>query len=126
VSLHFGETTKFGQGRADLLRRIASTGSLRKAVADLGMSYRAAWGYLRELEHVCGKPLVEPAGRGPRAGMRLTVAGAELLARYDTFRAEVEAAAGVAFAQAFPGPRPSARRKRAEAADFRAPRDGEA
>jgi hypothetical protein len=37
---------KFGDGRAELLERVEALGSLKQAVAGMGMSYRAAWGYL--------------------------------------------------------------------------------
>ena len=63
---------------APLLRAIAVTGSLASAVADGGISYRAAWGLLREQQRKLGAPLVVlERGRGARlapAGERL-VAG---------------------------------------------------
>jgi len=63
---------------APLLRAIAATGSLASAVADGGISYRAAWGLLREQQRKLGAPLVVlERGRGARlapAGERL-VAG---------------------------------------------------
>ena len=50
------------------------------------MSYRNAWGYLRDLEKAAGFKFVERApGGSPRAGMRLTARGETFLARYGTF-----------------------------------------
>src|SRR5262249_3527855 len=49
-----GGSVKFGRGRADLLEAVAETGSLQKAVARFGMSYRSAWGYFQELERAAG------------------------------------------------------------------------
>ena len=50
VWVTFGDRLKFGDGRADLLELIDERGSLRAAAQVSGMSYRNAWGYLRELE----------------------------------------------------------------------------
>ena len=64
----FGTSTKFGDGRAELLRLVDRHGSLQRAVGELGMSYRSAWGYLQELERAAGFKLVErPRGGGPAA-----------------------------------------------------------
>lgn len=83
----FGDAVKFGDGRAELLELIDRLGSLRQAVARVGMSYRAAWGYFRELEQAAGFPLLERhSGRGAEGGTRLTPAGRDFLARYRRFR----------------------------------------
>jgi molybdate transport system regulatory protein len=63
----FGDQIKFGDGRARLLESIERRGSLRKAAQEFEMSYRNAWGYLRELEEAAGFKFVERApGRGKR------------------------------------------------------------
>jgi molybdate transport repressor ModE-like protein len=62
---------------APLLKAIAATGSLASAVADGSVSYRAAWGLLREQQVRLGAPLVVlERGRGAR----LAPAGERLLA----------------------------------------------
>lgn len=102
----FGEELKFGDGRARLLELIDQHGSLRQAAAALDMSYRNAWGYLRELERAAGFQLLQRAAAGgPRRGMRLTPAGRDFLRRYRTFRRGLEAVAGRRFARAFPSRR---------------------
>jgi molybdate transport repressor ModE-like protein len=59
-----------------LLEAIAATGSLAAAVAQRRMSYRAAWGMLREYERVLGAPLVQlQRGRGAQ----IAAIGAQLL-----------------------------------------------
>ena len=89
----FGKGPKLGRGRAQLLRLIDERGSLRRAAAEFGISYRNAWGYLRELERAAGFKFVERMpGGGPRSGMRLTAAGRDFLARYQKFRLGLEAA----------------------------------
>jgi molybdate transport system regulatory protein len=110
----FGRQLKFGDGRARLLELIDQRGSLRQAAAELKMSYRNAWGYLRELEAAAGFKFVERAPDGnPRSGMRLTARGSEFLARYGKFQRGLERTAARHFERAFQGggvsvrPRPS-------------------
>ena len=95
-----GGAVKFGDGRAELLELIDGLGSLQRAVAQLGMSYRSAWGYLRELERAVGFALLERhAGRGPDRGTRLTARGREFLRRYRTFRRGLDQAVERRFAR---------------------------
>ncbi len=86
------DRVKFGDGRAALLDLIVELGSLQKAVARLGMSYRAAWGYFRELERAAGFRLLERhPGGGATGGMRLTPEGRRFLDRYRRFRRDLDA-----------------------------------
>ena len=92
VWVTFGDDLKFGDGRARLLEAIEERGSLKQAAKAFEMSYRNAWGYLRELEQAAGFKFVERvAGGGPESGMRLTDAGKGFLRRYRTFRNALEA-----------------------------------
>jgi molybdate transport system regulatory protein len=91
VWVTFGDDMKFGDGRARLLEAIEARGSLKQAAKAFEMSYRNAWGYLRELEQAAGFKFVERvAGGGPESGMRLTDAGKGFLRRYRTFRSALE------------------------------------
>ena len=55
--------------RLPLLEAVARRGSLSAAVLACGVSYRAAWGLLRDYEAKLGAPLVElERGRGARLG----------------------------------------------------------
>ena len=102
----FGEALKFGDGRAHLLELIEQRGSLRRAAEELEMSYRNAWGYLRELEQAAGFKFVERvAGGGPDSGMRLTEPGKRFLRRYRTFRSALEDSMTRHFEQSFKQPR---------------------
>jgi len=102
VWVTFGDDLKFGDGRARLLERIEELGSLRKAAQEFEMSYRNAWGYLRELESAAGFKFVERApGGGPNSGMRLTAAGKRFLARYGKFRRGLDDAAKRHFERSF-------------------------
>jgi molybdate transport system regulatory protein len=117
VWLVFSGRLKFGDGRAQLLELIDKCGSLRRAVAELDMSYRNAWGYLRELERAAGVRLLERApGSGPRSGMRLSAEGRDFLARYWKFRRGLDEVADRRFARSFKtGSRPGAPSRSARA-----------
>ena len=102
VWVTFGDDFKFGDGRARLLALIDEHGSLRQAAEDFEMSYRHAWGYLRELERAAGFKFVERApGGGPRSGMRLTTAGRRFVERYTRFRAGLDSAMRREFERTF-------------------------
>jgi molybdate transport system regulatory protein len=104
VWITFGDDLKFGDGRARLLQLIDERGSLRQAAAALEMSYRNAWGYLRELERSAGFKFVERApGGGPAAGMRLTRAGKQFLDRYRKFSSGMDGAMRRHFERSFKG-----------------------
>jgi molybdate transport repressor ModE-like protein len=63
------------------------------------MSYRAAWGYLRELERAAGfKFLERHPGRGRT---RLTTEGKRFLERYRRFRQGLDGVVASRFAQSF-------------------------
>jgi molybdate transport system regulatory protein len=104
VWIVFGKRLKLGDGRARLLELIDERGSLRQAAAAFGMSYRNAWGYLRELEKAAGFTLIERAPGGTlRSGMRLTPEGREFVACYRTFQRRLDRAAARHFDRAFKG-----------------------
>jgi molybdate transport system regulatory protein len=103
VWIVFGDRVKFGEGRARLLELVDELGSLRQALARIGMSYRHGWGYFRELERASGLKLLERRpGGGSRGGTRLTPEGRRLLARYHRFRSGVDRAVERRFKGVFP------------------------
>ncbi|MFW5489194.1 MAG: winged helix-turn-helix domain-containing protein [Desulfovibrio sp.] len=71
----------FGYGRLQLLDKIERCGSLKKAAAELGMSYRAAWGKIKKTEEVVGFQLIERVG-SRRDGCRLSEFGRILRDKY--------------------------------------------
>lgn len=102
VWVTFGEDLKFGDGRARLLELIDARGSLKKAAQEMEMSYRNAWGYLRDLERAAGFKFLERVpGGGPESGMHLTKAGRRFLERYYKFRSGLDEAARRQFDRAF-------------------------
>jgi molybdate transport system regulatory protein len=98
----FGDQTKFGDGRARLLELIDDLGSINKAVARLGMSYRTTWGYIRELETAAGFRLLRRTrGGGVHGGTRLTSEGRQFLQQYWAFRRGLDGMANRRFSRAF-------------------------
>ena len=98
----FGDRVKFGQGRAELLRLIDELGSIKQAVDRFEMSYRNAWGYLRELEKAAGFRLLERQPGGSRAaGTRLTPKGREFLEGYDRFERSLKESVARCFDRTF-------------------------
>ena len=88
--------------RAQLLRHIAETGSLAEAAARMGLSYRRAWGKVREIERNLGVELVHSEAGGPGGGgSRLTREGERLLALYGRFRRRMAADLGKEFQEVF-------------------------
>lgn len=73
----------FGPGKAELLRHIAATGSIRTAASEMGMSYDRAWKLVRTMNELFRAPLVAVArGGGSGGGAALTPTGEAVLARY--------------------------------------------
>jgi molybdate transport system regulatory protein len=92
----------FSDYRAELLDHIAKTGSISGGAERMGLSYRRAWGKIKEIEHNLGVRLVRSQVGGPDGGRtELTPEGEELLARYRAFRAAAQADVSRDFGQAF-------------------------
>lgn len=77
-----------GLGRIQLLELVEELGSLNKAAAAMGMSYRAAWGRMKQTETVLGSPLVERSG--PKKGFELTPLGHDIVRLFRTWHHDVE------------------------------------
>ncbi len=86
--------------RLRLLALVGETGSLAAAAGAMGLSYRRAWGKVKELEANLGYPLVRSEGGGAGGGhTQLTPEGRALLEAYARFRLLGEAAVAQAFAE---------------------------
>jgi molybdate transport system regulatory protein len=106
VWLVFPDDVKIGTGRAALLEAIEELGSIKAAAERFGMSYRYAWGYLRELEGAAGFHFIErQRGGGETGGAALTPRGKKFLARYWEFNRRMDAAAAREYARIFRSPR---------------------
>ena len=91
-----------GLGRIQLLELVEELGSLNKAAAAMGMSYRAAWGRMKQTETVLGSPLVERSG--PKKGFQLTPLGHDVVRMFRTWYSEVELYALDRAKEIFPWP----------------------
>src|SRR5260221_5279826 len=69
-----------GPGKAELVARIADTGSISAAARAIRMSYRRAWQLVEALNHDFREPVVTTAiGGDPRAGGPAKPIGDELV-----------------------------------------------
>ncbi len=77
----------FGKGAYQLLKAIDEGGSISKAAESLSMSYRHAWGIIKEAERNMGKKLVISI-RGGRSGgeTKLTKYGQHLVSEYEKYQ----------------------------------------
>ena len=58
VWLELGGRYVFGLGISEILSAVEETGSIKRAAAALGKSYRYTWGRIKEAERALGQPLV--------------------------------------------------------------------
>ncbi len=92
----------FSDYRAELLDHIAKTGSISGGAERMGLSYRRAWGKIKEIEHNLGVRLVWSEVGGLGGGRtKLSPEGEELLARYRAFRAAAKSHVKRDFVEAF-------------------------
>jgi molybdate transport system regulatory protein len=93
IRIHFSDADMMGPGKAELLERIARTGSIAAAGREMGMSYKRAWMLIETLNAMFRAPVVDSTRGGPGGGGAvLTETGQEVLRLYRAVEAE---AAGV-------------------------------
>lgn len=80
-----------GPGKAELLERIAETGSIRAAALAMGMSYRRAWMLLAEMERMFGASVLDRRTGGAKGGGAALNPLGRAIARH--FRAAEDSAA---------------------------------
>lgn len=72
-----------GPGKADLLEAIATSGSIRAAAEELGMSYMRAWTLVKTMNAAFRSALVEKErGGSEQGGAALTERGRRVLELY--------------------------------------------
>ena len=72
-----------GPGKAELIERIAQTGSISAAARAMGMSYRRAWQLVESLNATFTEPVVTTAIGGKRGGgARVTALGERVVAQF--------------------------------------------
>jgi molybdate transport system regulatory protein len=82
-----------GPGKAELIERIAESGSISAAARDMGMSYRRAWQLVDALNAAYKAPVVVTAVGGERGGgARVTALGRRLAAQFRAMERKASAA----------------------------------
>lgn len=88
IWIEYDKQVIFGGGRLALFQAIEECGSINKAAAKLGMSYRAAWGKITATEKTLGIELIEKHVGGARSGSELTDVAKKLVRAYVDFKEE--------------------------------------
>jgi len=89
IRIVFGESGMIGPGKAELLERIDSAGSIAAAGRAMGMSYKRAWMLIETMNAMFREPVVESTRGGAQGGgARLTDAGHKVVAAYRAFEEE--------------------------------------
>src|SRR4030095_2433990 len=84
-----GEDIALGPGKVQLLRLLRDTGSIRRAAAQMQMSYMRAWTLIQTMNRCFTEPLAEPVrGGATRGGTKLTAAGKRVLRLYEQLELE--------------------------------------
>lgn len=80
-----------GDGKFDLIKSIGELGSLKAAADRMGISYRKAWGNVKDAEEKLGFSLVEKHRGGQHGGQSfLTEEGKKLIEAYDELMLEFD------------------------------------
>lgn len=94
----------FGKGKTEILELIEQEGSIAKAAAKIGMSYKKAWTHIKILqENIADELVVSQKGGGGSGGTTLTPKARDLVAKYRRLQEEIEAFADKRFQELFHG-----------------------
>lgn len=100
IRVLFSELTALGPGRAELMERIARTGSISAAAREMGMSYRRAWLLVEATNKAFVEPLVGTStGGSGGGGAKLTDFGMTVLAKYRAMELKAAQALAPDFAE---------------------------
>ncbi len=86
-------TPAMGPGKAELIERIADTGSISAAARAMGMSYRRAWQLVEALNRDYRERVIDTATGGLRGGgARVTPFGRRIVAAFRAMEDKASAA----------------------------------
>ncbi|QNF34208.1 LysR family transcriptional regulator [Adhaeribacter swui] len=81
-----------GPGRIELLEKIQEFGSISKAAAAMGMSYKKAWDLVASMNQQARNPLVVAQTGGTKGGgAHVTKAGEQAISSYKLLQARFQA-----------------------------------
>ena len=93
LRVDLGEDRAIGPGKIRLLEAVRDTGSITKAGAALGMSYRRAWLLVDDMNNCFREPVIAAqVGGSHGGGAVLTPFGAKLIDQYRAIEAEAHSA----------------------------------
>lgn len=96
------EKLVFGDGIASVLEMIEELGSINQAAVRLKMSYRQAWGQIKETEERLGIKLLDTkVGGESGGGAQLTEEARNIMQKYRIFRQKVDEAIQDTFNQVY-------------------------
>ena len=88
--LKAGKTSVIGAGRAKLLRAIEKHGSIKHAALAMNMSYRHAWGIIRQIRDTLGDEILKVTrGGATGGGAKLSELGRQILTQYEEYEREI-------------------------------------
>lgn len=91
VWINCNDNSFTGQGKIRLLKKIDQLGSLRKAAADMKMSYRQAWQGVNKMNITAKKPLVVLKRGGKDGGTaQITAYGHKIISAYNQLLTDFE------------------------------------
>jgi molybdate transport system regulatory protein len=84
----------FGPGKAELLEKIAATGSISAAARQMHMSYKRAWQLVDDMNRSFSQPVVNTLAGGARGGgANLTDRGKRVVEVYRNLQKKIELSA---------------------------------
>ncbi len=92
IWIEINNKTFIGEGKALLLEKTAELGSLRKAAADLNISYRKAWYSLNQMNKTAETPLITLKHGGKQGGIaEISEFGEKVLKKFKRLKMEFSA-----------------------------------
>jgi len=91
IRINLGADFAFGPGKAELLEKIAGTGSISAAAREMRMSYKRAWQLVDAMNRSFSHPVINAAPGGARGGgAGLTDCGKRVVKTYRSLQKKVQ------------------------------------